>query len=228
MGVRLERAQLREQARARRALLPQLRAAVRSGAQRKKLRLKECQQLVRTRRVRLERAARAAHRQLDVRIAAAKAKAAALGRICKTKTAPAELDRALAALEQERQQIAELRIAVARVRSDKGKKGGLRAGELRAESDDQVRRDIADDRLLVAAWDRVKGKIKATPRMSRTEAFLQHIHDHPEVLDEVRSKQEHKWAAEAESAFKALEQTNGRDCCAELERARRALADVPF
>ncbi len=73
------------------------------------------------------------------------------------------------------------------------------AAELRAESDDEVRRNLADDRELAALWRATKNKarFKATPTRSRTEAFLEYVHDHPEALDELRSAQEVEYEREA-------------------------------
>ena len=54
--------------------------------------------------------------------------------------------------------------------------------ERRAESDDEVRANIPQD--LLPLFERVRRVIKGTPRMSRTEAFLQYAEEHPdEVLD---------------------------------------------
>jgi hypothetical protein len=54
--------------------------------------------------------------------------------------------------------------------------------ERRGESDDEVRSNIAPE--LIRLWERVKGRIRGTDRMSRTEAFLHYAHEHPnEVLD---------------------------------------------
>jgi hypothetical protein len=51
------------------------------------------------------------------------------------------------------------------------------ASERRSESDDLVRQNIApEDQAL---WRRVKGKLRATGHMSRTEAFEQYKHDNP-------------------------------------------------
>jgi hypothetical protein len=49
-------------------------------------------------------------------------------------------------------------------------------GEKRAESDSEVEANLGPDELIV--WQRVKRTIKATPRMSRTEAFAHWMHDH--------------------------------------------------
>lgn len=53
--------------------------------------------------------------------------------------------------------------------------------ERRSESDDEVRANIPAD--LIGLFEKVKRQIKAGPRQSRTEAFLQYAEQHPgEVL----------------------------------------------
>lgn len=54
--------------------------------------------------------------------------------------------------------------------------GGIRAAEKRAESDHEVLVNL--EPWERPAWERVKRRIKATPYMSRTEAFAQWAHDH--------------------------------------------------
>lgn len=59
--------------------------------------------------------------------------------------------------------------------------------ERQAESDDEVRGNIPPE--LLPLFERVKRGIKASPRMSRTEAFLQYAEEHPdEVLATVDDK----------------------------------------
>jgi hypothetical protein len=59
--------------------------------------------------------------------------------------------------------------------------------ERRAESDDEVRSNISPD--LVPLFERVRRGIKATPRMTRTEAFLHYAEENPgEVLDVIEDK----------------------------------------
>jgi len=53
----------------------------------------------------------------------------------------------------------------------------LRGAERIRESDDEVRRNLPDDLALV--WAKVKGRIKGTARTTRTERFLDWVHDHP-------------------------------------------------
>lgn len=57
-----------------------------------------------------------------------------------------------------------------------------RAREVMSESDDEVRQNI--DPSLHALFERVKRGIRATPRMSRTEAFMQYVEEHPREADE--------------------------------------------
>lgn len=54
--------------------------------------------------------------------------------------------------------------------------GGLRAAEKRAESNDAVRANIPAE--LLPAFEKWKHTGKATERTTRTEAFLQWVHDH--------------------------------------------------
>ena len=48
----------------------------------------------------------------------------------------------------------------------------------RSESDDEVLKNI--DPSLHPLFHRVKGTLRSNPRMSRTEAFMQYVHDHPD------------------------------------------------
>ena len=59
--------------------------------------------------------------------------------------------------------------------------------ERRSESDDEVRGNIPPE--LASLWGRVKGQIKGSERMTRTEAFLHYAHEHPdEVLVSMEDK----------------------------------------
>lgn len=69
------------------------------------------------------------------------------------------------------------------------------AAERRSESDDEVRHNLPPE--LHHAWERRKRYTKATPLRSRTEAFLDWLHDHP---DEQLAAQEAKLPTEAEMA----------------------------
>lgn len=74
---------------------------------------------------------------------------------------------------QAQQDAAELRRAEGRAAKQRPR---MSAAEKRAESDDEVRGNIPAE--LVPVFDARASKTKATERMSRTEAFLQWVHDH--------------------------------------------------
>lgn len=86
---------------------------------------------------------------------------------------------------------------------------GTARRERREEGDHDVEVNLSPDQLLV--WREVKGRIKATPRMSRTEAFLQWMHDHSADVARIVS-------AEAEKAYKQAVRE---------EAAHRAMASNP-
>ncbi len=56
------------------------------------------------------------------------------------------------------------------------------ARERQQESDDAVRSDL--DESMIPLFEKVKQKIKGNDRMSRTDVFLQMVHDSPELLIE--------------------------------------------
>ncbi len=64
----------------------------------------------------------------------------------------------------------------ASLKREPGKPSRVVVKERRAESDDEVRNNL--DRDLLPVWEVMKKRIKAGPRSSRTEAFLQWAHDH--------------------------------------------------
>lgn len=77
----------------------------------------------------------------------------------------------------------------------------------RLESDDEVRQNLPPE--LVPVFDRHKGRFRDSPKMSRTEAFLHWVEEHP---DEVLFEQ-----AQAAEAAAARE-------IAEMQKAERAMA----
>jgi hypothetical protein len=97
-----------------------------------------------------------------------------------------------------------------------------RGSERRGESDDEVRGNVPPE--LVGLWERVKGRIRGTDRMTRTEAFLQYAHDHPnEVLEVLEDRTEaliRDLEAKERAAAKAL---RGR-----RQRASSVFEEPPF
>lgn len=224
------RRELRERAKRRQAeTLPKLRAALQAARAHKRARLVECREHCHARRLAIRDDARRARAELSARIKAARDAARNACKVCKV-TARDEglqaIDDALAAVQHEREQIAELRRRAARLKSKRGSAGGRRSAELRAESDDAVRRDLDDDPILLAVWERQKGRVRATPHMSRTEAFLELLHREPELLDEERSRLEAQWEREAEAAYKGLAKRQPRSTDAELDKWARELDEA--
>lgn len=80
----------------------------------------------------------------------------------------------------ERQYRRELRTIEANNRKKLKAHRATSAKERRAESDDEVRANL--DPSMLALFERVKRSIKATPRMTRTEVFLQYAHENPGEL----------------------------------------------
>ena len=149
------------------------------------------------------------------------------------------LDKALGKVQAEREAIAELRRRAAQLTDPRGQAGGRRAAELRAESDDEVRRNVADDPDLAALWATInKAQFKESRQRTRTEAFLDHVHNHPEELDELRAKQGAQYDREAEALFAKWprDEAVGKMTDAQLKQMLGDLdkadtmtaADVPF
>lgn len=167
---RAELAGLRQQLRNARTRRAELRRSVVGRCRDERRALKERAKAAREALRQAVRDARA-----SARTACDNAKAAGKQRALK------EIDDALAALHRERAEQLRLRIWT----GGKAAKGGpKKAREQRAESDDEVLANL-DDYMLRAAWQRVKGKIKAGRRSTRTEAFLQWAHDHPQRVYEL-------------------------------------------
>lgn len=100
-----------------------------------------------------------------------------------------------------------------RVRHGMARKHVTRA-ERRGESDDEVTQNIPSE--LVGLFQRVKKRIKASARISRTEAFLKYAEEHPhEVFEVIEEK--------AERMIRDLERKH-TEAEREMRRARKPLA----
>jgi hypothetical protein len=90
--------------------------------------------------------------------------------------------------------------------------------ERRQESDDEVRANLDDE--MVAVFDAVKRHIKAGPRRTRTEAFLEWVHDNPDEVWAIRNVQTDRDVKRLIAEQRELER---------LSRKRRlAASEVPF
>lgn len=208
ISIPQQRRELRQRARERqREILPRLKEKIRSTKIERRAQVRRCAGSCKQRRARLQRAERDAREQLKKRIAKLREKLKASCSTCRVHAKDQELeqlDSVLGELAAERETIRELRRRAGSLRSSRGRAGGLRAAELRSESDDEVKRNVADDALLAATWERLKHKIKGSPLRSRTEAFLEHVHDHPEALEETQRGLEAKYDEQAAALLGAI------------------------
>lgn len=200
------RRDLRREARERqKETIPKLRALVRDRKAAKRKRLAKCRADCKRMRAKVQRNAVRARELLRARIKKAKLVARDACGLCKVSATDRgldELDRAFGKVQAEREAIAELRRKAAQLTDPRGQAGGRRSQELRAESDDEVRRNVADDPDLAALWDAVsKSQFKRDKYQSRTEAFLHYVHENPEALDELRAKQTVEYDREASDLF---------------------------
>jgi hypothetical protein len=98
--------------------------------------------------------------------------------------------------------------------------------EKRAESDDEVRSNI--DPSYWSLWQRIKRGIKATPRMSRTEAFLKYVEEHPHELLEAIEDKTDALVRELEERERALRRRGPAAPAPRFIPTPEYLSDVPF
>lgn len=91
------------------------------------------------------------------------------------------------------------------------------AKERASESDDEVRSNV--EPWAVPVFDKVRRFIKGSPRRTRTEAFLEWMHDNPEEVHTVRNANLDRELAQYMAEQSRLESLN---------RRRGSLADIPF
>ncbi len=103
----------------------------------------------------------------------------------------------------------------------KAKAMRLRKTTHRRESDDEVRHNLPPD--LLGVWQTMKGRIRETPRMSRTEAFLHWAEENP---GEVLAAQADAAELEVRRLVREYERTHR--AAAGSRRRRPTLAEVPF
>jgi len=104
-----------------------------------------------------------------------------------------DVQAARAKLEAERHYQLEMGLAERR-HTERQKRHKLTAREQRAESDDEVRANIDDD--LVPVFNQVRGAIKGSRRMSRTEAFYHWAEAHPDELIRLQGEHAERQVAE--------------------------------
>lgn len=145
-------------------------------------------------------------------------------------TMPA-VERAKRELEAERAYLAEMRRLEAAHVERRASLPRTSRAERQDESDDAVRTNLSPE--LVPLFEKVKRSIKASPRMSRTEAFLHYAEEHPgEVLasldhasDRLIRELEERQAKEAGAARRKPAYTRAPS---RRKYTADELADVPF
>jgi len=234
----------------RRVVLPTLKRAVKAAQTDRQKRLKACKADCARLLKQAAQRAKTAHKKLKLVIARSKAKAKQACASCKTldERGLNQIESALEALESERKEIAKLRAQASVLISERGRAGGKKSAERRAEADDEVIRNLGEDKDLITLFKKLRATIKINPRRTRTETFLEYVHDHPEALDELRAKSEGAYGRQAEKLFRERQpEASGCESCssckhssgkltkcerelAELKSAEKFLedADIPF
>lgn len=226
MSIVAERKALQAQIRhKRKEVVPQLRALVKQLERDRKKRLRECKRECKHAQRKAKRAATIAKRKLEQHIRRARKKAGSVCNSCRLDNdkALSAFQTALGELNKERESIEQLRKKVSTMKSTQGRAGGKKSAEVRAESDDAVIFNLGENRELIGLFKSVRRKIKASPRRSRTEAFLEWVHDHPEELDAYRSKKQLEYEREAKKIFRERE---APPCTERLEQCERELAEL--
>jgi hypothetical protein len=200
---------------------------LRDARKRRKLSLREAKERCRAERIAARERARAMRlRVLEELREAMRAERSGARQACTVRLGEAraikdEIQRARAELVAEKQYQADLR----RIDLANRKRRSEAPRVTRTESDDEVRGNVPPE--LVALFERVKRSIKASLRMSRTEAFLKYAEEHPgEVLVAIDDK--------TDALIRELEEQERqarRDLRRGPPRARYTpaqLAEVPF
>nr|QRN75783.1 Hypothetical protein MSR10575_88700 [Sandaracinus sp.] len=104
------------------------------------------------------------------------------------------------------------------------------ASERRRESDDEVRNNISPE--FVPVFDAVRGRIRDSERRSRTEAFLEWVHDHSADVDEILNRQLtedlRRLEREERVLVRQFQRKRGSAKAAKVSRFAAAFDEVPF
>jgi hypothetical protein len=183
----------RDRKRKAREKIASLAEQLREARRRRKVALREAKERCRAERIAARERARAMRlRVLEELREAMRAERLGARQACTLRLGEARgikdsILRARAELEAEKKYEADLRRIERANRKRRQEAPRVTRIERQAESDDEVRSNIPPE--LVALFERVKRGIKASPRMSRTEAFLHYAEENPDdVLAAVDDK----------------------------------------
>jgi hypothetical protein len=232
MGAKERAAVKREERQAVRERLAELRRELRDARARRKGALLDAKERCRAERLAAGERARAMRLRATEELRGAMqseravARATCAGRLREARAIKEDMARTRAVLHAERRLQRDLRLAAHADRLRRKEAPGIGR---RGESDDEVLANVPSE--LAPLFDRVKRSIKATPRMSRTEAFLKYAETHPgEVLLTTRDpshlavsglEREHRETAASLNPFEARKTARIERM---QERAQRLLA----
>ena len=218
-----------------RARLTSLRAAIAAAKQEKKERIASVRSVCRAERGALKE--RAAQLRAELReLIASERQAARTSCSTNRENARADGNKRIGAASEAyrgaRADVARERIwdpARDPLKRTRGRKEAARETRLRqSESDDEVRNNIPPE--LVQVWEKVKRGIRAGARRSRTEAFMEWVHDHPvsvwEIMDEKAAQDLARM--QREEARLAREMKSGKRYQRSAAHLAADLTEIPF
>lgn len=215
----------RDQRTKARRRLKDLRAEIKTARKRRTQRKREVSATCRAARTRITQRAKRARERLSASIKRTRCKAKDLCNVARreaTEETLSQIEAALSALDVERGTQKQLAVW-SRPASKVAAGSRSSAKERQQESDDEVRNNI-DDPGLQVVWDKVKHRIKAKGRTSRTEVFAEWVAEHHSEVYAIQESELEKQIAELEHQERHLAKAVGRKRYREPE----ALAAVPF
>jgi hypothetical protein len=228
----LFRALERDRKRKAREKIASLAEQLREARRRRRLALREAKERCRAERIAARERARAIRlRVLEELREAMRAERLGARQACTVRLGEARgikdsILRARAELVAETKYEADLRRIERSNRKRRQEAPRVTRSERRAESDDEVRSNIPPE--LVALFERVKRGIRASPRMSRTEAFLHFAEENPDdvltAMDDKTDALVRELEAQHREARRSLRQPARRRPMYTPEQ----LAEVPF
>jgi hypothetical protein len=209
-----------------------LAAQLREARQRRKVALREAKERCRAERIAARERARAMRLRVleelreSMRAERLGARQACTVRLGEARGIKDSILRARAELQAEKKFEADLRRIERSNRKRRQEAPRVTRIERQSESDDEVRANIPPE--LVALFERVKRGIKASPRMSRTEAFLHYAEENPaDVLDSMDDKTD-ALIRELEAQHKEARRSLRRPAPRRPQYSPEQLAEVPF
>jgi hypothetical protein len=176
----------REEKRKKRALLADLRRQIREARAQRKAALSGAKERCRSERLAARERAKALKQRVLEELREAmqterlRARETCAARLVEARSVSERIHRTRAELEAERAFQREMRRIERGNRQRAQEAHRATAAERRSESDDTVRDSIPSEYL--ALWEKVKPSIRGSHRMSRTEAFLHYVEEHPDEL----------------------------------------------